>query len=144
MAVWARSTVWVDANGFRSITKLTSVGGASSVVGDLQALSNADTSQYWESAVTTNVPVPVSAPYQSGGQRAALTFICADTTNVVVIVPAPKLTIFQADGITVDLLNVDVILFATAAVAQPLCNPSGSPVTALLSGTLLPGAASPL
>lgn len=141
--VWARSVVWTDANGYGVITKIVSQSGASSVVGDLQALSNAGVLQYWESSVTNVGDAPLAARFQSGADRAALVFLCADTTNYVVIVPAPKATIFDADQETVDLTNPDVVAFAFAAVTAPLCNSTGSPVTVLLAGTRLPRASSP-
>jgi hypothetical protein len=141
--VWARSVVWTDANGYNTITKIVSQSGASSVVGDLQALSNAGVLQYWESPVTNAGLAPTAARFQSGADRAAMTFLCLDATNYVVIVPAPKATIFDGDQETVDLTNADVIAFAVAAVLAPLCNNAGSPVTVLIAGTRLPRASSP-
>lgn len=144
MSYWARSVVWLDANGYKTITKIQSQSGASSVVGDLQALSNAGVQNYWESEVTVANLTPSTGLFQSGADRAAMVFLCSDTTNYTIIVPAPKSSIFDSDGESVDLTNVDVAAFALAAITCPICNESGSPVTVLLAGYRLPRAKSPV
>jgi len=141
--MWSRSTVWVDANGYRSIFRLNSTAGLGTLDADLAALSNASVSEFWESAVTASVPAPVAATFQSGADRAALVFTCADGTQTTVIVPAPQLAIFLADGETVDITNAAVATFATNAIALPLTNAAGSAVTALIAGQRLPRARTP-
>jgi hypothetical protein len=141
---WARSTVWVDAFGYRTITKLVTDGGAATVEPSLEALSNAATTQFWESPITFTTNTPVAAQYQSTSDKCVMIFLCADLTNYAVIVPAPKLSIFLADGETVDQANADVIAFVSAALACPIANPAGSVVTFLIAGYRLPYAKSPL
>lgn len=141
--MWSRSTVWVDANGRKTIFRVNSGTGMGGAAAALAALSNAAELEHWESNVSTSVPAPVAAAYQSGQDRAALVFVCADGTTTAIIVPAPALAIFMADGETVDITNVDVVAFVAAAVAAPLTNGSGSAVTGLVSGQRLPRASNP-
>jgi len=144
MALESLSTVWVDAYGQQTITRVNSNGGAGAAAAALYALSNAGIVESWEGARTPGSPSPTAAAYQSIVDRAALLFLCADNTIMSTIVPAPQLGIFLADGETVDITNAAVATFATAAIASPLTNNAGSPVTTLVNGYRLPGSKSPL
>lgn len=144
MPPWATSIVWVDANGFRSITKVNTVGGYASFSGALKGLSNADYLVTWESVTSPNPsPSPVAMEYQSGVDRAALIFRCADNTLVTVLVPAPSINIFLSDGETVDPAATTVATFIANAVGS-LTNASGSLATAFVAGYRLPRSANPL
>lgn len=136
----AESRVWIDAAGARTITLVRSVAGAAGISAAVIAASEADWSQWWESAVTAQVPAPVGGPYLPVSLRAALTFVCADNTLAVLYVPAPNRTIFLADGQTVDPLNLTVAAIITAAVGN-LVSSTGSPATGFVSGVLQRGAA---
>lgn len=140
----ARSIVWLDAAGGKTITRVLSGAGLGAAFAPLEALSNAGVQEWWESAVTAPASPPTNAAFASAADRAALVFVCADNTQTTVIVPAPKLSIFKADGETVDPANVLVVALVTAAIAAPIQNPSGSPVTALVAGQRLPRSRTPL
>lgn len=141
--MWTRSSVWLDANGARTIFRINTGAGLGTTAADLEALSNAGVLEYWESNVTALTPAPVAAAFQSGADRAALVFQCADGTQVTVIIPAPKAAIFMADTETVDPTNADVATFVTSAISAPITNAVGSAVTALVAGQRLPRAANP-
>lgn len=144
MSVYARSIVWVDAYGARTIIKVQSQTGAASAEASLEALSNASVVEFWESVITPGAPAPVALTYQSVVNRAVFAFACADGTLYNVIVPAPSASIFMADGVTVNPADANVVAFVAAAIAAPLCNNAGSPVTAFVNGQLLPYAKQPL
>src|SRR6185369_6032642 len=98
----AESRVWIDAAGNRTITLVRSAAGAAAISAAVLNASEADWFQFWESAVTAQTPMPIGGSYLPVSLRAALTFICADNTLAVLYVPAPSVTIFLADGQTVD------------------------------------------
>jgi hypothetical protein len=130
------SVLWVDANGFLRITRINTTTGMAALLLTMLACTNADWLQSWESALATNpAAAPVPAVYQAASQIASLTFVCADGTQTVLQLLAPKLAIFLADGVTVDITNPSVVALATAAIGT-LTNTAGSPATALVSGTL--------
>lgn len=144
MPPWATSVIWVDANGFRSITKINTVGGFASFSGALKGLSNADYLTTWESVTSPNpMPSPVASEYQSGADRAALIFRCVDNTLVTVLVPAPSINIFLADGETVDPTAAAVVTFVANALGA-VTNASGSPAAAFVAGYRLPRSTNPL
>lgn len=141
MATQTASVVWVDASGFKGITRINTVAGAASIVAALAlAASNADVLESWEGALAVNgAPAPVAAAYQPQSWRAALTFLCADLTNVVLLVPAPAIADFLADGQSVDPAAAAIASLIAACIGS-LCNTAGSPATTFVSGQLLPGA----
>jgi hypothetical protein len=73
----------------------------------------------------------------------AFTFLCADTTQVVLVLPAPSLAIFLADKETVDITNADVVALVADCIGS-LMSSTGSLATALLSAALAPSIKSPL
>jgi len=128
-----RSSVWADANGYTVIQMIRTDTGAGAIDDDLEVLSNAVRTQCWEGNQQLGAGTPTAALYQSSQQVARLTFLCADGSEAVLKVFAPKSTIFLTDGVTVDITNTDVVLLATDAVGN-LESASGSLATALLSG----------
>lgn len=133
----------MDVNGNVTVTLVRSSAGMGAAFASLVALSIADYQQWWESAVTANgAPAPTTGTRQSVADRATLIFVCADNTQTTVQVPAPG-GIFLADGETVDPANPAVAAFVAAAIGT-IVNASGSPVTAYVTGHLLPKARSPL
>jgi hypothetical protein len=132
------STVWLDARGYTSITLVrTASGGIGPILSDMQALTNADWSLCWEGPLSTQVPSTTAAVYEAGMQRARLVFGAADGTEVDIIIPAPQIGIFLADGITVDSSNANVAQLITDVIANGV-SASGSAVTAYLSGYMEP------
>jgi hypothetical protein len=144
VATQTMSVVWVDASGYRGITRLNSVAGAAAVVAAMVAASNADYQETWEGPLTANgAPAPIAATYQPQSARAAMTFICADLTNLVLLLPAPQLTDFLTDGQSVDPASPAIAALIAACIGV-LTNAAGSPVTAFVSGVLMAGATTAL
>ena len=134
----ARSVVWVDAGGAIGITRITSSAGAAATQAAIVAASHTDYVNYWEGTIVPNpTPTPTPGDYSGVQSRANLIFACADGTAYTVQILAPLRSIFMADGTTVDPTNPLVVSLVTAAIAE-LTNPAGSPVTALVIGTLGP------
>jgi len=140
----SRSVVWVDANGNKTISRISSNTGATVIQGNILNCSEADFLEYWESAVTANAtPIPPGGSYRGVLTRAALLFLCADNTQATVLIPCPSLSIFLADQETVDAANVFVAALITACIGN-LESATGSLAVSYLGGYLLPGARSPL
>jgi hypothetical protein len=130
----ARSIVWVDANGYTTITLVKTSTGAGTIQSDLLALSQADYLEWWESATTVNaVAAPAGGTYRPSSIRAQLTFQCADGTQVALIIPSPSLSIFLADGQTVDITNAGIVTLVGDCVGN-LESSTGSLATSLLAG----------
>jgi hypothetical protein len=130
--------VWVDANGYTTITRINTGPGAAAVQPLMIACSTADYSEYWEGTTTPNgAPAPAGGAYQPGKLRALLYFGTAAATVATLAIPAPSLSIFLADGETVDAANVAV----AALIAQCLIDLTdnvGNAVTSYLAGHLVP------
>jgi hypothetical protein len=140
----ARSIVVADANGQNTILLVRTLTGAASIQTGLLACTQADWLRWWESGITTNGGfAPSGGVNRSVNQRAALVFVCADTTQVALIIPAPSAAIFMADGETVDP-SVTAVATLIGSCLGNLVNNAGSPATTYVSGALLPGARSPL
>lgn len=136
----SRSTLWVDASGKRTITRIRTGTGATALQAAMLTATNADFSQWWESAETTNAaPAPVAAVYQGVQPQAQLQFIALDNTLATLLLPAPKTSIFLADKETVDPASAPILAIIAAAIATGgLVSASGSPVSGLIGGKLLP------
>lgn len=144
MATQTMSVVWVDASGYKGITRINSAAGAGAIVASIIAASNADQLEAWEGTLVVNgAPAPIAASYQPQSARAALAFMCADGTLVTLLVPAPQVGDFLADGQTIDPAAPAVAALITACIGA-LTNAAGSPATAFVSGTLAPGSTTPL
>lgn len=126
--------VWVDANGITSATNIGTGTGLGAALPALVALCNAAVQQYWEGTVNVPGTFPTAAPFQSGADRAVLTFVTAAGTQVAVVAPAPSSGIFLPDAETVDITNPFVASFVAAAIAAPITDGAGNAVTALISG----------
>ena len=128
------STLFVDAGGGSTITLIRSNLGGSGMLSALLAVSNADYLNHWEGHVAVNAsPAPVAAVNQSVNTQASLVFLCADNSQVTFNIPAPKASIFLADGVTVDQTMITSLI--TACVGH-LVSQSGSTATSYLSGLL--------
>jgi len=98
----------------------------------LLALSNADELNTWEGDLTVNsTPVPVNAQYPGLQQVANLVFLCADGTTAQIRLPAPKIGIMLADGVTVDASMITTLI---ADCVGNLQSPTGSLAVSFLSG----------
>lgn len=137
MAIESRSVVWVDGAAGSTITRINSDGGAAGIQAAMLPCMNADYLQFWESPLLVNgSPLPTVAEYQSVTQRATLLFSTTAAGILVrLVLIAPKIGIFLADGRTVDLSNADVTALATVCVGT-LSTESGDLATALVAGYL--------
>lgn len=129
-----RSVLWVDGAGGSTITLIRSVGGGAAIETALLGVSNADWFNEWEGTLNVNLaPAPIVSQYQAVRQRAILTFLCADGTTARVDAVAPDLSIFLADGVTVDATMIPGVI---AACVGSLLSATLSPATAFLGGIL--------
>lgn len=134
MAIESRSTIWVDAGGNQTITRINSQGGASVITTAMLAVINSDVSQDWEGVLAVASPVPTNAAYMPVSVRCVMVFttnVAAELVTLTLI--APRIGIFLADGRTVDLTNVDVVNLVTACVGT-LCSDTGATATACIAG----------
>jgi len=137
---FATSTVWKDARGYSRIGLIYTPTGIGGILPALEACSNAGALVCWEGPLTVIGAAPAAALYESGLQVAGLTYICADGTDVMLLIFAPILAVFMADGATIDATNA-LIVALNAAVIGHMTNASGSLVIAYASGRLIPGGA---
>lgn len=129
-----RSVIWVPAGPQSTITLIRTDTGGAALQAAILNHSNADFLNEWEGTLNINLaPAPVSAPYPNVSQQARLVYRCADGTNAELVIPAPKLGIFLADGVTVDVTTIPDI---QAAAIGHLLSSSLSPANLFLSGLL--------
>jgi len=132
MADQTMSVVWIGAGTGLTINRIRTATGASTILGALLALSNADELNTWEGDLTVNsTPVPVNAQYPGLQQVANLVFLCADGTTAQIRLPAPKIGIMLADGVTVDASMITTLI---ADCVGNLQSPTGSLAVSFLSG----------
>ena len=133
-----RSTVWLDANGYQTITLIGGNASLNTIMTALAAASNAAWQYYWESSATYQTsPTPIAAQYIQGNQYAEMIFNCADGTSASLKLPAPQIGCFLADGRTLDSTNVLIAAIITAAIGT-LQSTTGSLATSFLVGKLQP------
>lgn len=134
MARVNRSILWVDSGGLTTITLILANPSAAGIQGALLAKSNADYLDEWEGPLNINgSPAPVAADYRSVTQSAVLSFLCGDGSIAKVALVAPKLSIFLADGQTVDSTQIAGII---AACTGNLVSNTGSTAASFLGGIL--------
>lgn len=135
MAVFVRRLTWGDVAGQTRSTAITANASASAVEVALLNASNADVLLESEGQLFSNSsPSPIAATYQSVEDFAALLYADAGGSIVQITLPAPKASIFMADGETVDPANTDVAGI-TATVVGVVITPAGNPVTNFVGGT---------
>jgi hypothetical protein len=110
MATKRMTVNWASAYGLITSRSITTDGGASTILTDLQALSNATGQQYWEGDVTFNSNVPSTAPYLSVVQIAVLEFEDASGFTARLSLPAPQSGIFLSDGTTIDPSMISTLI----------------------------------
>lgn len=134
MARVNRSIMWIDSGGLTTITLILANPSAAGIQGALLAKSNADYLDEWEGPLNINgSPAPVFADYPAVTQSAVLTFLCGDGSVAKVALPAPQISIFLADGQTVDATQIAGII---AACTGNLVSNTGSAAVSYLSGFL--------
>jgi hypothetical protein len=134
MADQTMSIVWIGAGTGLTINRIRTLTGASTILTDLLALSNADQLNTWEGNLTVNSsPAPVNAAYPGLQQVANLVFLCADGSTAQIRLPAPKLSIMLSDGVTVDPASIVTLI---ADCIGNLESPTGSLAVSFLSGRL--------
>jgi hypothetical protein len=110
------------------------IAGAAADTTAIAALSNAH--------VTNSVAAPASityganAEFPSAQDKATFVFVTATGARHVYQVGAPKLAIFKADGITVDVANTAVLAFVAIALAG-FTDRSGNLMTTFVGGLRL-------
>lgn len=128
------SVVWVDAGNRTSITLIRQDLNTQILKNDLAALSNAAWLNSWCGLVLVNgSPAPTAAQYPSVGQAAILVYQGADGTSARLTLPAPKASLFLADGVTIDSSTITTL---TADMIAHGRTPSGSNIVAYQSGIL--------
>jgi len=126
------SIVWIGVAGDLTINRIRTATGASTILTDLLALTNADQLNTWEGDLTVNgSPAPPGGVYSGLQQVANLVFACADGTTAQIRLPAPLASIMLADGVTVDATMIATLI---ADCIGNLESPTGSLATGFLSG----------
>lgn len=134
MSVERMSIIWVDAGGRSTITAIRTSTGASGILSAILADSNGDFLNKWEGTETVNAtPTALDLQYPSIMQQAILSFLASDGTIARVSIPAPNISIFLADGQTVDPTAIGGII--TACVGT-LAAPSQALATSFIGGFL--------
>lgn len=128
-----RSVLWTDAGARATITLIRTLTGGATIQSDVEALSNAGVLNEWDGTLTVTTPSTSSAQYPSVTQQATLVFLCADGTTARIDIPAPALSIFLSDGVTVDATTIGILI---ADCIGNLLSTTLSPATAYLSGIL--------
>lgn len=132
MADQSRSIVWIGPGTGATITRVRTATGAATIQADMLAKSNADFNNWWEGDLHINgAPAPVNAEYPGLNTQALLNFLCADNTIAVLKIPAPKIGIMLADGVTVDSTTIAALI---AACIGNLESSTGSLASSFLGG----------
>lgn len=137
--MWRRLVYWQGAFGYPRLLISNYSAQPSTAPGSLDSylatISNAVIAQIAEGTVTnfTNPP-PAANPYPSVVQVAVCTYLDSAGNAGTIKVPAPKLSIFLADGITVNpaiLANI-----ASNATVDGFISPQGNAIASMVSGVL--------
>lgn len=131
------SVIWLDYNGVTRQTIISSLTGAGSIWAAVQACSNAEVLTSWESVLGNIVGAATAANYQSVKMSAQLVFSTASGSLLRLTIPAPSLSCFLADGVTIDPTNAAIAAVITAAVGS-LTDGAGNTAAAYVAGTLQP------
>ena len=134
MADQSMSIVWIGAGTGLTITRVRTATGADTILTDMLAVSEADFNDKWEGDLVVNgSPAPAGGQYPGLTSQALLQFMCADGTTAVLRIVAPSISIFLADGVTVDATTITTLI--TDCVGN-LESPTGSLATSFLGGFL--------
>lgn len=136
MALDRAYVYWADAvGGTRLVWYTYQAGGILTPFGNaVDNCSNAVPSQTVAGTIQTTVSLPSTNPFPSVTDSAVLSFSTAVSSLVGVLVPAFKEALYLADNQTVDPAQPLVIALIAAALALPIADNSGNPVTAYVGG----------
>ena len=137
--VWRRFCYWQSSYGYPRQTLINysaqPLSLPSTLEGTLEGMSNARIIQVAEGTVTGLSPtIPVTAVYPSVKQAVRLVCLSSAGYEFTIILPAPLLSIFAADAVTVLPANLSAI--TTAALLDGVVDPYGNPITSIVSGVI--------
>lgn len=130
--------IWQDGFGKTTLISYNGVVSMGNFLAAADGCSNAIPVQTWEGPLN-NIPpfAPTVGIYQSCLDAARLVFVDAKGNRTQVIVPAPILGMFMADGKTVNPAYPLLASVIVAAVSELIVPTSGLPVVAFLGGSLV-------
>jgi hypothetical protein len=134
MALNRQASYWVDAYGATRMTTFNYSASPLTIANDLINASNGGISQFFNGAVTNLAPFPVTVPYQGVQDSALLLFQDSGGSLTKIYLPAPAITIFLADNVTVDPANADVIAIVASVLTYGLSS-QGLALVSFLGGT---------
>lgn len=130
--------VWQDSFGKTTLISYNGVVPMGNFLAAADGLSNAIPVQTWEGPLN-NIPpfAPTIGIYQSVLDAARLVFADVNGNRMQVIVPAPILAMFMADGKTVNPAYPLLGAVIVAAVSELIVPSSGLPITSFIGGSLV-------
>lgn len=123
--------IWADVNGFTRLTTLNNDGSLDDVLLDMEAKSNGSNTVRWNGPVELFDPLTANAVYNSVLDSAVLSFENASGGITKVFLPAPKSSIFMADGQTVDPAQIATLI---ADVLLHVLDNDGNALVSYLGG----------
>jgi len=132
-----RSVVWADTFGLRTMTYYYGVNPMESFLTTFATGSNAIPLQSWEGPLTINTPSPLAGVYAGVKDYARFTFSDDKGNRANVLLPAPKLAIFLADGKTVNPAYFLVAPFILDVLGNLVAPQSGLPLVKFIGGILV-------
>ena len=138
MGLWRRLVYWQPAFGYARLLITNYSAQPSSTPGTfdntIATMSNAGIVQIAEGTVTVFAPSPTASTYPSVTQLATLA--CFDSAGLAFTmrITAPKLSIFEADGVTVKPTELAAVL--TAALLDGVVSPDNNAIVSIVSGVL--------
>lgn len=126
--------MWVDGAGERVLQVVRTLSGASSIVAELEAVSQAKVVESWEGDDTTFSVIPGTGTYITVRQTAVLYFADGVGRIARLLLPAPDSSIFLSDGVTVDPTTIPSLI--TACIGSLLTG-AGTTVTSFVGGQLI-------
>jgi hypothetical protein len=134
MADQARTIIWIDSNGFTNQTLVRSNPDASTIQAKMLLHTNADVLNWWEGPPNINsTPTTLSGLYVTVGDQARLLFLDTAGSLVTFNLPAPLLSCFLADGVTVDPSAIADLIAAIIADGQ---SSAGNSIASFVAGNL--------
>lgn len=129
-----RDLIWIDAQGENVLHILTGASDMAAVQSNLIALSNADVLTFWQAVESIRTPTPSTGIFPTVRVQAVLTFRDSTTGSLArLFIPAPKESIFLADGSTVDPTAIGGLI---SAVEGTIIAGSGNPVDQFVGGEI--------
>ena len=131
-----RGLVWADCQGRTTSTVITAQGSVPLTTATLQAASNGAITQYWE-GILNFVGAPATSAVYGSVLDTAWFYAHDDEGNESrVALPAPLLSIFLPDGLTVDMSNLLVHALVADMIAELVVPSSGRLVQGVRGGWL--------